>query len=97
MSAFMCADDSTHTINSNFACCRIEGWKHDFDLNFRRQRRLFASQYKQPTQANIGATTYFAMLFCLSPSEKRGYGELESAECPPPGRRNHSSVPVEER
>src|SRR5438132_13171239 len=96
MSAFVFADDSTRTINSNFMCPRVKGWKHDFDLNFCRQRRTLGSKDKQSTRPNIAAAPYFAMLLFLPPSEKRWYSELESAECPPPVRRVHGSVPVVE-
>ena len=78
MSAFLGADNSTHIINSNFASRRVKSRKHNFDLNFCRQRRLFSSKDKQPTHSDIGATTYFAILLYLSPSEKRRYGELDN-------------------
>ncbi len=74
MSAVLRADDSADTINSNFARRRVKSGKHDFDLNFRRQRRMLSGKYKQPAHSNICAATYFAMLLFLSPSEERRYG-----------------------
>ena len=97
MSAFLRADDSAHTINSNLARRRVKSWEHNFDLNFRRKRRVLSSKYEQPAQSDIGATTYLAMLLCLSPSEKNRHRKLESAECPPPVRTIHKCVPVDER
>jgi len=46
MSAVLRADDSAHTINSNFACCRVEGWEHDFNLNLCLHWRIPGSKYK---------------------------------------------------
>jgi len=74
MAVGLCADDSTHTINSNLVQGGIEGWKHNLDLNFRRQRRIFGSQHKQAAHADVGTAAYFVMLLSLSPLEKRGYG-----------------------
>ena len=85
MATLLCAYNSTHTIDPNFIYPWVERWKHNFHLDFGLQRRVFGTQHEQSAASDVGATAYFAMLFFLSPSEKRRDSELESAECPPPG------------
>jgi hypothetical protein len=87
MSALLCADDSTSTINSNFTHRRIKSGKHHLNQNFRREWGVFSTKNKQPSESNVGATTHFAMLLFLFPSKKHWRIEMESAECSPPWRR----------
>ena len=81
-------------IDSNFSKRRVKSRKQDFNFNFRRQRRVFTSQYKQPAHSDVGATPDFTMLLAFFPSEKRRNSELESAERPPRIQTNHGFFPV---